>query len=138
MSDDQRNNGLHPRHPGRGHCAVIELESAEGRPEAGGFMLFLPSGETKVVHWVCPKPISPTLEAAQQYATTLAEALLDQHSGRASHIDIAGVNWTSVCAAIQRVILDWNDKITGAINAKMVRDAIEGKTVRGAGGSLLH
>ena len=134
---DERNNGMHPRHPGRGRCAVIELEAVDGKPEVGGFILCLPSGETKTVHWVCAKPISPTLDAAQEYSTKIVEALMAQHGGN-EHGDIQGVNWTSVCAAIQRVILDWNDKITGAINAKMVRDAIEGKTVTAGAGSRLH
>lgn len=128
-STDQRNDGLHPRHPGRGKCAVIEVESAENDPEVGGFILFLPSGATKVVHWRCARPITPTLEAAQEHCTKVVDSMLKANGGHPDHPDIAHVNWTSVCAAVQRVILDWNDKITGAINAKMVRDAVEGRTV---------
>lgn len=127
MSEDQRNDGLHPRHPGRGKCGVIELESSEGKVEEGGFLLFLPSGKTKVCPWHTAKPITPTLEAAKEFATKVVDSII-KAEGIGSP-DIQRVNWTSVTAAIQRVIMDFNDKLTGAINAKMVRDAVEGKTV---------
>lgn len=127
MSDEQRNDGLHPRHPGRGKCAVIELESAEGKIEEGGFLLFLPSGATKVVPWHSAKPITPTLEAAKQYATAVVDSIL-KADGIGSP-DIQHVNWTSVTAAIQRVIMDFNDKLHGAINAKMARDFMQGKAL---------
>ena len=80
----------------------------ENVPEIGGFMIFLPSGATKTVHWRQAKPITPTLDAAKDYTAKVVESLLkvDQH-----HPDIAATNWTSVCAAVQRVILDWNDKV---------------------------
>lgn len=127
MSDDQRNDGLHPLHPGRGKCAVIELESAEGKLERGGFLLFLPSGATKTCHWEAAKPITPTLDAAKHYATQVVDSIL-KAEGIGSP-DIQGVNWTSVTAAIQRVIMDFNDKLHGAINAKMARDFMQGKVL---------
>lgn len=123
---DERNDGLHPRHPGLGKCAVIEIEAVENVPEIGGFMIFLPSGATKTVHWRQAKPITPTLDAAKDYTAKIVDSLLKVNE---RHPDIAATNWTSVCAAVQRVILDWNDKVTGAVNAKMMRDMIEGKTV---------
>ena len=128
MSEDQRNDGLHPKHPGRGKCAVIELESADNKLEQGGFIIFLPSGATKVVGWTTAKPITPTLEAAKNYATHVVDSLL-KAEGIGSP-DIQNVNWTSVAAAIQRVIIDFNTKLVGAINAKMARDF--------AGGKVLH
>lgn len=127
---DQRNDGLHPRHPGRGKCSLIEVESSEGEPEVGGFMIFLPSGATKVVNWRSAKPITPTLDAAKKYATELVDSLLKQHGNNIGHEDIQRTNWTSVAAAIQRIILDFNHRIVGEINAKMARDAINGATVR--------
>ena len=117
---EQRNDGLHPRHPGRGKCAVIELESDDGKPEIGGFLLFLPSGATRIVNWTTAKPITPTLEAAQQYATDAVETIIKAQG--LGHMDVQRVNWTSVTAAIQRVIMDFNHKLVGRINAKMVRD----------------
>lgn len=127
---DERNDGLHPRHPGRGKCAVIELESMDNQPEIGGFIIFLPSGATKTVHWRETKPITPTLEAAKEYTTRIVDSLLKQGRG-AGEADINGTNWTSVAAAIQRVILDWNDKIVTRINAKMVRDMVDGTVITG-------
>lgn len=127
MSDDKRNDGLHPRHPGRGKCAVIELESADGKVEEGGFLLFLPSGKTKVVPWRVTKPITPTLDAAKQFATAVVDSIL-KAEGIGSP-DIQHVNWTSVTAAIQRVIIDFNSKLHGAIEAKIVRDMVQGKVL---------
>lgn len=135
---EERNDGLHPRHPGRGKCAVIELESDEGDPEVGGFLIFLPSGATKIVHWRQAKPIQPTLEGAKDYAAKIAESLLKQHGDNTRHVDIAGVNWTSITAAIQRVILDWNHKVMDRINAKMVRDIASGKVVGGKVQRTIH
>jgi hypothetical protein len=82
------------------------------------------------VHWRGTKPITPTLEAAKEYTTRVVDSLLKQGRG-AGEADINGTNWTSVAAAIQRVILDWNDKIVGKINAKMVRDMVEGTVITG-------
>jgi hypothetical protein len=117
--DNERNDGLHPRHPGKGRCSLIELEGTE-RVEQGGFMIFLPSGSTKVVGWDTPKPITPTLDAAKDYVTAVIQSLLEQ--GGPDHPDIHVTNWTSVCAAVQRIILDFNTKVTKAINTKMSRD----------------
>lgn len=125
---DERNDGLPPGHPGRGKTHVCAVESVDREPEVGGFVIFLPSGAMKTVHWRSAKPISPTLEAAKDYTAKVVDSLLKQHQSR-PHEDIQKVNWTSVCAAVQRVILDWNDGVIGAINAKMVRDMVEGKTV---------
>lgn len=120
IQSDQRNDGLHPRHPGRGKCSVIECESAAGKPEEGGFLIFLPSGATKTVAWRNLRPIQPTLEAAKDFCTSVVDSLIKD--GGPEHPDIMAVNWTSVCAAVQRVILDFNDKLSGEIRAKMVRD----------------
>ena len=127
MSNDQRNDGLHPQHPGRGKCGVIELESDAGRVEDGGFVIFLPSGATKVIAWRIAKPITPTLEAAKAYATEVVDSILKAEG--ISSQDIQRVNWTSVAAAIQRVIIDFNTKLVGAINAKMISDFAQGKVL---------
>lgn len=114
MSDD-RNDGLHPRHPGRGKCSLIRMDSDE--VEEGGFSIFLPSGDTKVCRWRTTKPITPTLEAAKDYTAKVAQAILEQRG--VGHIDIQGVHWTSVTAAVQRIIMDFNDRLQKAINRKM-------------------
>lgn len=119
MTEDTRNDGLHPRHPGRGKpTSLIRLEG--DKVEQGGFLLFLPSGTTKVVAWHSPKPITPTLEAAKKYATEAVDSLIEQVG--IEHPDIQRTNWTSVTAAVQRIILDFNDRVSKAINDKMSRD----------------
>jgi hypothetical protein len=118
MSDEQRNDGLHPRHPGRGKpTALIRLEG--DKVEQGGFLLFLPSGLTKQVAWHSPKPITPTLDAAKEYTGRVIEDLLKQGN---DDDDVRRTNWTSVCAAVQRIVLDFNDRVSKAINTKMARD----------------
>lgn len=119
MTEDTRNDGLHPRHPGKGKpTSLIRLEADE--VERGGFLLFLPSGTTKVVAWHSAKPITPTLEAAKKYASEVVDSLLKE--GGISHPDIQRTNWVSVTAAVQRIILDFNDRVSKAINDKMARD----------------
>ena len=116
MSDDARNDGLHPRHPGRGkgtHLIEAEGDSAE----EGGFFIFFNSGATKVVRWREVNQITPTLEASKKYAAALIEAL--QKSGQVDDID--STNWASVTAAIQRIILDWNGKLARRVGAEMAK-----------------
>lgn len=118
MSDPhQTESTLHPRHPGRG-CSTSLIAAEGDEPEKGGFFLFLPSGATKVISWHQVKPITPTLDAAKQYAAKIIESL--QRDGLADDID--RTNWASVTAAIQRVILDWNQAIGRRIGARMARE----------------
>lgn len=138
---NERNDGLHPRHPGRGRAGVIECESADGEPEIGGCILFLPSGRSKVIQWRQPEQIQPTLGAAKDFCTKIVDSLLEESGGNPGHPDIRDVNWTSMAAAVQRIILDWNDKLSSAIRAKMLRDSIEGKMINvrsGADRRLTH
>ena len=95
---------LHPRHPGRG-CSTSLIAAEGDEAEQGGFFIFLPSGATKMVGWRSVKPITPTIDAAKQYAAGVIESL--QKDGLLDDID--RTNWASVTAAIQRIILDWND-----------------------------
>lgn len=107
---------LHPLHPGRNKGTY--LITAEGEePEQGGVYIFLPSGATKIIGWRQASPITPTLEAAKKYTATLIESL--QKDGLASDID--RTNWVSVAAAIQRVILDFNDRIRIRIGNEMAK-----------------
>jgi hypothetical protein len=107
---------LHPRHPGRG-CST-SLICAEGdEAEVGGFFVFFPSGATKQMAWRQVQPIQPTLEAAKTFTGKLIESL--QSAGQWD--DLNATNWVSVCAAVQRIILDWNDSLQRRINVEMVR-----------------
>lgn len=121
MSDEQRNDGLHPRHPGRG-CSTSLIAVEGDEPEVGGFFIFFPSGRTKTVHWRSLKPIMPTLDAAKDYTAKILEGLLKGDEVGLS--DMEKTNWVSVAAAIQRIILDFNGKVTTAINTKMAQSLI--------------
>lgn len=125
---------LHPRHPGRG--CTTSLIAAEGdEAEQGGVFLFFPSGATKVIGWRQVQPITPTLDAAKQYAAKVIEAL--QRDGL--HSDIDRTNWVSVTAAIQRIIMDWNDSIKVRIGTAWAREFREGMDpLRGAQPKRMH
>lgn len=82
---------------------LIRLEADD--PAAGGFQITMPSGHAMRISWYSNVPIYPTLEAAKEYAAKTLQALLD--SGRLD--DAERTNWASVTAAIQRIIMDFND-----------------------------
>ncbi len=110
---------IHPRHPGRGQpTSLIRAEGADGDPETGGVIVFLPSGASLQIPWRSARPIQPTLEAAKLYAAKIIEHLIE----RGLTDDVNATNWASVTAAIQRVILDFNDGLKGAITRKIITD----------------
>ena len=76
-------------------------------PEVAGFVVEFPSGTRKSVAWRSPAPIVPALDAAKQYA---AELLATRSSEPGGMDDVNRTNWASVTAAVQRIIMDWNDK----------------------------
>jgi len=115
---EARNDGLHPRHPGVGKGTfIIEAEGEE--LEEGGFFAFMNDGSTKVIQWRSVNRIQPTYEAAKTYAIKLAEML---HKSGWTQQQIEAIRWDSVTAAIQRVILDWNDKLAAGIGARYARE----------------
>lgn len=117
MTDDTRNDGLHPRHPGRGEPTSVILAESDD-PQVGGFLCFFPSGATKQVGWRQLQAITPTLDAAKQFTIKVVEQL--QKDGL--HGDINGTNWASFVACVQRCILDFNDKLAERIGAKMAQE----------------
>jgi hypothetical protein len=74
----------------------------------------MPSGASKSVVWRQAAPIEPTLEAAKKCAAQIIEAL----SADARYDDMERTNWTSVVAAIQKIVMDWNDKRREALYAE--------------------
>jgi hypothetical protein len=124
---EARNDGLHERHPGKGcSTTIVAAEAVNGEPEVGGVVFFLPSGKTKVLGWRQPRPIAPPLDAAKEFTAKVVQQLLDEDSPE-SRADVNGTNWTSVVAAVQRIILDWNDGIEQRINnrkAQLLRQSI--------------
>ena len=97
----------------------MSLIEAQGNTlEEGGFFIFFPSGLTKTVGWRSPGPIRPTFDAAKKYTTQVLEELL-----KAGHeADAAATNWVSVAAAIQKILNDFNDKVSDAINTKIRKE----------------
>ncbi len=121
MSDNERNNGLHPNHPGRG-CSTTLIQAEADEVEVGGLFIFFPSGRTKALHWRSLKPITPTLEAAKDYTAKIIDGLLK--GDEIGLKDMEQTNWVSVAAAIQRIILDFNGRVTLAVNNKMAQQLI--------------
>lgn len=124
MSDDIP---LHPQHPGRGHATSVQRLETD-RPEVGGFILFFPSGHHLPVAWETVTHITPTKEAALTYTGAAEEKLelmarSDNPKIRESAIaDIKATNWVSVCAAVQRCIIDFNHELSNRISQKMARE----------------
>lgn len=121
---------MHERHPGIG-CSTTLMPAEGDTPEVGGFFLFLPSGKTVSLGWRQAKPIMPTLDAAKDFVASCVDFL--QKGGHEN--DLRDTNWTSVTAAVQRIILDWNDRIATRISAKMAEefgygDSLAPKNVR--------
>jgi len=115
--------GIHPRHPGIGcSTSLIRLEGDD--PEVGGLIVFFPSGRHLDLSWRAVQHITPTKEAALQYTGKLVE-ILNQASGQgdtSADEDLRRTNWVSVTAAVQRIILDFNSKLSAAVSAKMAAE----------------
>ena len=113
---------MHPRHPGVGSStSLIRLEADE--PETGGVLIFFPSGRHMTITWRTVTQITPTKEAALQYAGTIVENLnkvaAQEGRGSPAETDLSRTNWVSVTAAIQRIILDFNQELSQRVSAKM-------------------
>lgn len=78
-----------------------------------GFICQLPSGRMLQVAWSAGAPITPTIDAAKQYAATLLDKL-----AKGGHQDDAErTNWPSVVAAVQRIVSDFNDRVRKELHA---------------------
>lgn len=84
--------------------SLIRLESPTDNT-VGGFAITYPSGACKSLSWRSQAPIPDTLAAAKHYAAQALQNCMDE--GRSG--DANGTNWASVTAAVQRVLMDWNE-----------------------------
>jgi hypothetical protein len=84
--------------------SLIRLESPAD-PWVGGIAITYPSGACKSLFWRSMAPVKDTLAAAKEYAATLLQNCMDE--GRID--DAERTNWASVTAAVQRVLMDWNE-----------------------------
>lgn len=88
----------------RGMAQVFTAESDD--PEVGGVVVTFPSGATKSIAWKSQAPIIEHLDAAKEYVTKLVQNMLD--SGLVD--DLERTNIPSLVAAVQKNIIDWNNK----------------------------
>ena len=92
----------------------MKLWPAESnQDDVGGFIVEFSNNRRKQVVWRTKAPILPALEAAKQYAATLVQGLIDD--GMLAEVN--ATNWASATAAVQKIILDWNDKLTQRLYA---------------------
>ncbi len=98
---------------------VTSLQQIEGNdPRIGGFHITYPSGYAKTLYWTSGKPVLPTLDAAKKYAAVALQDLIDQQKTD----DADRTNWASVTAAIQRIVSDWNDKLSKHLHVQAGND----------------
>jgi hypothetical protein len=86
---------------------IYRLEAKVGSTDTGGIAFRFPSGKVKTLTWKTQAPIEPTLDAAKEYATKLIDEML--RGGGMD--DVERTNWASAVAAIQKHILDFNQKL---------------------------
>ena len=75
-------------------------------PRVGGLIAEFDSGVRKSIAWRSQAPILEPLAAAKQYVSELLQCLIDE---RHMH-EVEGTNWASATAAVQKIIIDWNEK----------------------------
>jgi hypothetical protein len=79
----------------------------------GGFLVTFPSGLTKEVIWQSATPAPDSLRAAKEFAAGLLQQLIE-----ANAVDDADrTNWPSLVAAIQRIVMDFNERRRTALRA---------------------
>lgn len=84
------------------------LESSTGNPRQGGFVIRFESGRAEVIEWDRGAPFSDAAitPAAKQLTARVLDKLL---TTRAGTDDAERTNWASVTAAVQRILVDWNE-----------------------------
>ena len=92
---------------------LFPAESATNDPLVGAFVVEFPSGARKSVSWRQSAPIPDSMAAAKEFATQLIQHMLD-----AQLIDdLERTNMPSLVAAIQKIVMDWNEKRRAALYA---------------------
>lgn len=81
------------------------LESDD--PLTAGFVITFDSGVAKQVAWTAKTVISPALDAAKEYTAAIVDALVKDNR----EAEVRDTNWVSVCAAIHKIVRDFNGKV---------------------------
>jgi hypothetical protein len=92
---------------------LLPLEASNNDPRIGGFVVEFPSGARKSAHWISDAPFQDTLDAAKQYTAKLIDSCLKQ--GLID--DLERTNIPSLVAAVQQIIMDWNERTRTRLHA---------------------
>lgn len=85
---------------------LYAAESVNNDTTIGGFVVEFDSGIRKVIAWRQDAPILPPLDAAKEFVAKLVDTLL-----RERRLDeVETTNWASAVAAVQKIIVDWNER----------------------------
>lgn len=103
-------------------------------PKAGGVRLVTPSGIAIDAGWMWGTPIVDTLGAAKALSTRFVDTLLREHGGK----DVDRINWTSVTAAIQRHVMDWNENLRKHLYGAVGQDAPTSNDLQGPVVKRIH
>ena len=102
---------------------LYPAEAVNDDPTIGGIVFEFDSGIRKVLAWRQDSPILPALDGAKQFVATLIDTLLQ---GRHMN-EVEFTNWASATAAVQKIIMDWNERQTsGRYKADLDRLANKG------------
>jgi hypothetical protein len=98
---------------------MTELRRLEASPPAnpldGGALITYPSGHTQQLHWHSDgRLILPTRDAAKQYAISALQKLLDERRTD----DAERTNWPSLIAALERILIDFNEILRAHLVAR--------------------
>lgn len=92
---------------------LFPAEDATNDPRVFGFVVQFPSGTFKQCAFRQEGPVQDTLETAKECAAMVIQSMLPEHID-----DIDRTNVPSLVAAIQKMILDWNEKRRTALHAR--------------------
>lgn len=82
-------------------------------PKVGGFRITFPSGLVKEVIWKSTVPAPDSLKAAKEFTAGLLQQLIEE----GKNDDADRTNWPSLVAAIQRMVMDFNERRRAALRA---------------------
>lgn len=100
---------------------LFPAESAINDPEVFGVVVEFPSGTRKSLSWRQSAPVIDALETAKHCAAQLVKALID--GGKMDDVD--RTNWASLTAAMQALVMAWNEKRRAALYAEPQRTEVQ-------------
>lgn len=93
---------------------MAELHRLEGKtPHEGGALVVFPSKVGHELAWRARMPIPDALAFAKQQAAQCLDRLMRE----GKHDDAERTNWPSLVAALQRIVMDFNERLRAHIRA---------------------